>query len=114
MATPINPITSDFSVAPQLGPEDMPAVAALGYKSVIINRPDFEGGADQPTAESVSEAARAAGLRVAYQPVLSGQISSDDVAHFAELLQTLPAPVLAYCRSGARCTVLYQSAMSTG
>lgn len=110
MSTPVQQITSEFSVAPQLTPEDMAAVAAAGYKSVIINRPDFEGGPDQPTSEAVSAAAREAGLRVQYQPVVSGAITADDVAKFAELLQTLPAPVLAYCRSGARCTALFQSA----
>lgn len=110
MSTPVQQITPEFSVAPQLTPEDMAAVAAAGYKSVIINRPDFEGGPDQPTAEAVSAAAREAGLRVQYQPVVSGAITADDVAKFAELLQTLPAPVLAYCRSGTRCTVLFQSA----
>jgi uncharacterized protein (TIGR01244 family) len=62
----------------------------------------------------VSDAAIAAGLRVEYQPVISSQISADDVARFAELLQTMPAPVLAYCRTGARCTVLFQSAMAAG
>jgi len=110
VATPINSLTSDFAVAPQLTPDDMGAVAAAGFKSVIINRPDFEDGPNQPTSAAVSEAARAAGLRVAYQPVVSGQMTSDDVTHFAELLQTLPAPVLAYCRSGTRCTVLYRAA----
>ena len=110
VATPINSLTSDFAVAPQMTPDDMAAVAAAGFKSVIINRPDFEDGPNQPTAAAVSEAARAAGLRVAYQPVVSGQMTSDDVTHFSELLQTLPAPVLAYCRSGTRCTVLYRAA----
>ena len=114
MSTPIERLTPDFAVAPQLSPEDMVAVAQAGYNSVIINRPDYEGGADQPTAEAVSTAAREAGLRVAYQPVVSGAISADDVSKFAQLLQTLPSPVLAYCRSGARCTVLFQSATSKG
>lgn len=114
MSTPIQRLTPDFAVAPQLGPDDMTAVAEAGYKSVIINRPDYEGGADQPTAEAVSSAARDAGLRVAYQPVVSGAITADDVTKFAELLQTLPTPILAYCRSGARCTVLFQSATSKG
>ena len=27
-----------------------------------------------------------------------------DVQRFAELLRTLPGPVLAYCRTGTRCT----------
>jgi uncharacterized protein (TIGR01244 family) len=112
VATPINALTPDFAVAPQLGPEDMAAVAQAGYKSVIINRPDLEGGPDQPTAAAVSEAARLAGLRVEYQPVVSGAMTQDDVTRFAELLQTLPAPILAYCRSGTRCTNLFRYATS--
>ena len=110
MSTPINALTSEFAVAPQLGPNDMAAVAAAGYKSVIINRPDFEGGPDQPTADSVSSAARAAGLQVVYQPVVSGGMTQDDVARFTELLKTLPTPILAYCRTGTRCTVLWRAA----
>ncbi|MBC2769658.1 TIGR01244 family sulfur transferase [Pusillimonas minor] len=112
MAVPVNPLTDSFSVAPQLAPEDMAAVAAAGYKSVIINRPDFEGGADQPTSADVIAAAKAAGLQVEYQPVVSGAITAEDVARFSQLLNTLPGPVLAYCRSGARCTNLFRAATS--
>lgn len=110
MSTPINSLTENFAVAPQLAATDMAAVAAAGFKSVIINRPDFEGGADQPTASSVMQAARAAGLTVEYQPVVSGGMTAEDVTRFAELLKTLPAPILAYCRTGTRCTVLYRAA----
>lgn len=110
MAVPVNRLTDNFAVAPQLAASDMAAVAALGYKSVIINRPDFEGGADQPLSAEVMDAAREAGLQVEYQPVVSGAITPADVARFAQLLDTLPGPVLAYCRSGARCTNLYHAA----
>lgn len=103
----IRPLTEQFAVAPQLSPSDMAAVAAAGYKSVIINRPDYEGGADQPTAEAVSAAAREAGLMVEYQPVIGSAMTSEDVVRFAELLKALPAPVLAYCRSGTRCMNLF-------
>ena len=58
MSAPIKPLTENFAVAPQLGPDDMADVAAAGYKSVIINRPDFEGGPDQPTAADVSRPPR--------------------------------------------------------
>ena len=81
-------------------------MAAAGYKSVIINRPDFEGGPDQPTAADVSKAAQAAGLRIEYQPVVGSAMTIADVQRFAELLRTLPGPVLAYCRTGTRCTNL--------
>lgn len=110
MSTPINALNPNFAVAPQLQPGDMAAVAAAGFKSVIINRPDFEAGADQPTAEQVSTAARAAGLEVEYQPVVSGAMTAQDVERFSELLAQLPKPILAYCRSGTRCTVLYRAA----
>ena len=66
MATPINALSPDFAVAPQMSPEDMTSVAAAGFKSVIINRPDYEGGPDQPTAAAVSAAAVEAGLQVVF------------------------------------------------
>lgn len=103
-------LTPDFSVAPQLQPEDMQALADAGFKSVIINRPDGEGGPDQPPAADVLKAADEAGLQARYQPVDSGAITPEDVQQFAGLLHELPAPVLAFCRSGGRCTRLFQAA----
>lgn len=110
MSVPIRPLTENFAVAPQLGPDDMAGVAEAGYKSVIINRPDFEGGPDQPTAADVAKAAVAAGLAVEYQPVVGRAMTAADVARFAELLRSLPGPVLAYCRTGTRCTNLFVAA----
>jgi len=110
----VTTLSPRVSVAPQLGPEDMASVAAAGFKSVIINRPDFEGGAEQPASADVMAAASAAGLRCVYQPVVSGAMTADDAVRFAELIDTLPAPVLAYCRTGTRCTVLYRAAAGQG
>ncbi len=106
-------LTPDFAVAPQLGPADMQALADAGFRSVIINRPDGEGGPQQPLSADVLQAARKAGLQARYQPVVSGAITVVDVADFARLLHELPAPVLAYCRSGARCTQLFQAVQGT-
>lgn len=110
MSTPISALNPDFAVAPQLQPGDMAAVAAAGFKSVIINRPDYEAGPDQPTAAAVIAAAQAAGLAVEYQPVVSGGMTGQDVERFTELLASMPKPILAYCRTGTRCTVLYRAA----
>ncbi|MBJ7263566.1 MAG: TIGR01244 family phosphatase [Burkholderiaceae bacterium] len=110
MSDYIRPINQNFAVAPQLGPEHMAEVAFEGYRSVIVNRPDFEGGVDQPTYEAVAEAARAAGLSVEYQPVEGNALTIGDAIRFAEQLKTLPGPVLAYCRSGTRCQNLYSAA----
>src|SRR3546814_17824839 len=70
MSVSINALTDAFSVAPQLFPEDMQAVADAGFKSVIINRPDLEGGPQQPLSADVIGAARAALLSWEYQLVV--------------------------------------------
>jgi uncharacterized protein (TIGR01244 family) len=112
MSVPIHSLTDTFSVAPQLSAEDMQAVADAGFKSVIINRPDLEGGPDQPSSQDVMAAARAAGLAVEYQPVVSGAMTQEDVDRFAQLLDELPVPILAYCRTGTRCANLFRAASS--
>jgi uncharacterized protein (TIGR01244 family) len=110
MALPLKPLSNDVSVAPQLGPAAMAEVAAAGYRSVINNRPDFEGGPDQPTSASVETAARAAGLEYAWLPVAPNVQSAEEVARFAELLASLPKPILVFCRSGARSSKLFSAA----
>ncbi len=110
---PIRQIADTVCVAPQLDAAAMAELARLGFKSVINNRPDFEHGPDQPTSASVEAAAVAAGLQYRHLPVAGGYQSPEEVAAFALLLQELPAPVLAFCRSGARSTRLYQLAAAS-
>ena len=110
MTLPLNRLTPDFAVAPQLEPAAMAEAAAAGFRSVINNRPDGEGGPEQPSSASVASAAAAAGLQYAHLPVAGGYQSPEEIAAFRELLATLPGPVLAFCRSGARCTKLYVAA----
>ena len=110
MSQTVRMLTDSFAVAPQLTAEDMPAVAAAGFKSVIINRPDHEGGPDQPLAAQVMAQAETEGMAVSYLPVVSGAITQEDVVAFSELIKTLPKPILAYCRSGGRSAQLFQAA----
>ncbi|MBL0727029.1 TIGR01244 family sulfur transferase [Piscinibacter sp. HJYY11] len=113
MTTPqVMPVAPDVCVAPQLDPSAMAWAAQNGFKSVVNNRPDFEGGPDQPTNASIEAAARAAGLEYAYLPVSGGYQSPEEIERFAELLRTLPRPLLAFCRSGARSGKLFQAASS--
>jgi uncharacterized protein (TIGR01244 family) len=55
-------------------------------------------------------AARAAGLDYAFLPVAGGFQSPEEIARFAELLASMPKPILAFCRSGARSGKLWQAA----
>ena len=99
-------------VAPQLDAAAMAELARLGFKSVVNNRPDFEHGPDQPTSAQVEAAALAAGLAYRFLPVNGGYQSPEEVAAFRALVAELPHPLLAFCRSGARSTRLYQLAQS--
>lgn len=107
---PVRPVAPDVCVAPQLTPAAMAEVAAAGFRSVVNNRPDFEHGPDQPTNADIEAAARAAGLEYRFLPVDGGWQSPEQIAAFARLLQELPRPLLAFCRSGARSTRLYAAA----
>ncbi len=102
--------TPDFATSPQVMIEQMKEVVALGFKTLINNRPDGEA-ADQPTHEQVKEAAAVFGLHYVFLPVVSSQVGSA-AAEFGKLLAAAPKPALAFCRSGTRSTMLYQTAMS--
>jgi len=107
---PLRQIADDVCVAPQLTPEAMAEAAAMGFKSVVNNRPDFEHDPDQPTSAAIEAAARAAGLEYRFLPVDGGYQSREEIAAFAQLLAELPRPLLVFCRSGARSTSLYVAA----
>ena len=107
---PVQSVNPDLSLSPQLAPEAMAAAAAQGFRSVINNRPDFEGGPDQPTSAAVEAAARAAGLEYAHLPVAPGYQSPEEIARFGELLASLPKPILAFCRTGTRSGKLFRAA----
>ncbi|XID74398.1 TIGR01244 family sulfur transferase [Alkanindiges sp. WGS2144] len=96
--------------AAQIYPEHMAEVVQKGFKSVINNRPDFEGGSEQPTSAQLEEAARNAGIDYVFQPVVAGQISQLDVESFARHYNELPKPILMFCRTGNRSSNLYQMA----
>ena len=104
---PVQAIAADVCVSPQLTPEAMAEAARLGFKSVVNNRPDFEGGPDQPTSAAIAAAALAAGLEYRYLPVAGGYQSPEEAAQMAQLLQELPRPLLMFCRSGARSARLF-------
>ncbi len=106
----LRPITPEYAVAPQIFPEDIAAIAAAGYKSVMCNRPDGEEFG-QPDFHAISEAAEAAGLDVRWVPIVNGMLRPDDVDAFKSALDELPQPLLAYCRTGTRCTMMWTMAM---
>ena len=103
-------LTDTVAASPQILAEDMPAVAAAGYKVVINNRPDGEA-MGQPTSEELRQAAEAAGLEYHYYPLNAFNYPGDDLATMAALFDD-PRGVFAFCRSGTRSSNLWISSRS--
>ena len=99
-------ITAGLSVSEQITVADVAALAEAGFNSIICNRPDGEG-ADQPVFAEIATAAQSHGMTAHYQPIVSGKVGDADAIAFGELLEKLPKPVLAYCRTGTRSTTLW-------
>lgn len=104
-------IDSRISISPQLSIDDVRAAHALGFRSIIVNRPDGEE-AGQPTIAEIQQAASEAGLGFTAIPVRPGTFTDDAIARFAEALRTLDGPVIAYCRSGIRAASLWALSQS--
>ena len=96
------------SVADQVNPSDARDIAAAGYTTVVCNRPDGEEFG-QPTADDVGAACEAAGLGFFVIPIDRSGIRSDMVDSFREIIANSSGPVLAYCRSGQRSSILWQA-----
>ena len=90
----------------------MQAVAAAGFRSVINNRPDHEGGPAQPTSAEIEATAQAAGLAYAHLPVQPAVQSAEEAAALGRLLESLPKPTLLFCRTGSRSAKLFRSSQS--
>jgi uncharacterized protein (TIGR01244 family) len=103
-------LSTELCVSPQLDTSAMVWIKNNGFKSVINNRHDLEGGTDQPTSAILELAALDVGLRYVHLPVHPGAQTAEEVAHFAVLLAELPKPIVAFCRSGTRSTKLYVAA----
>ena len=97
----IRKVTDGFAVAPQIDEQDVSAIAEAGYKTLIANRPDGEGGIDQPRMGAIRTQAEALGLTFVAIP-FSGAPTRDILERFGAALAEAPAPVLAYCRTGTR------------
>ena len=98
-------LSPDLAVSPQITPQDVPLLAQAGFKVLVTNRPDAEVGPDIDHT-AMAAAAEAAGMRHYYLPFNPGQITPELIDGFAEATAG-DKPVIAYCRSGHRCTVLW-------
>lgn len=92
--------------SPQITTADVAAAAAQGVALIINNRPEGESE-DQTPGAVIEQAARAAGLDYVAIPITHAGFSEAQVKAMAMALDAAKGPVLAYCRSGTRSTLLW-------
>jgi len=97
----IRNVTESFAVAPQITVDDLDEIAAAGFRTVIANRPDGEGGLDQPRMGQIRARSEALGLTFIALP-FSGAPTPEVVERTGNILSEAETPILAYCRSGTR------------
>ena len=107
----LRPLSETVSVAPMLAPGDMAALAERGIALVICNRPDAEVPPDYQAA-AMEAAARAAGLAFTFNPVSMPAVTVDAVEEQVDAIEGADGPVVAYCASGTRSTVLWALGMA--
>lgn len=93
-------------VGPQISVADLPALADLGVKSIIVARPENETD-DQPAIATLAAVASDLGIQITQIPVIPGQITDSDIQAYETCVCDNDDPVFAYCRSGMRATTLW-------
>jgi uncharacterized protein (TIGR01244 family) len=107
----LRPLDDTTSVAPQLDPADMAALAAQGVTTVICNRPDAEVPPSH-RASAMQAAAEAAGLAFTFNPVAMPGLTMDAVEEQADAIEGAGGRAVAYCASGTRSAILWALAMA--
>ena len=102
-------ITDTVFASPQISVSDVAEAGKKGITLVINNRPEGESD-DQTPGEEIEAAARLAGMDYLAIPITHAGFSEAQVEAMAQALEQAKGPVLAYCRSGTRSTLLWSLA----
>lgn len=92
--------------SPQINLADVAEAKARGFAVIVNNRPDGESE-DQTGGAAIAAAAGELGLAYVAVPVAPGGFSREQLTQMAAALDSAQGPVLAYCRSGTRSTLLW-------
>ena len=102
----IRQITAHYAVSPQIDPEDVAEIASMGFGTIICNRPDPEIPASHASSV-MAQAAADVGLHFVDNPVTHHGLNEAMVKIQRDTQDTSGAPVLAYCASGTRSTIVW-------
>lgn len=105
-------LSQQVYASPQIGLDEVAEAARLGVGLIINNRPEGESD-DQVPGDEIAAAARAAGMDYVAIPVTHAGFSESQVKAMAAALTSTRSPILAYCRSGTRSTLLWALARAS-
>lgn len=101
-------LTEHLYIAPQLQEGDLDAVRELGIRTLVCNRPDGEDPAQQPDFADISAKLADSGIQqFVHLPTTMPAINAELLAQFKQAVSPENAPVLAYCRTGTRSSLLW-------
>ena len=109
--TDFRQVTDSFWASPQIALSDVEDARARGFALIVNNRPEGEAE-DQVPGDRIAQAAAAAGLDYRAIPVTHAGFSEQQVREMVDALDGARGPVLAYCRSGTRSTLLWSLAQA--
>lgn len=102
----IRALTPTYAVSPQIEIADLSAIKAAGFAVVIDNRPDTEIPPHLHTP-AMRDAAEALGLVFVANPIIGGALTAQNVVAQRAAIDAASGPVLAYCASGNRCSIVW-------
>jgi len=99
-------VADGFLASPQIQLDDIAAAQEMGVCLIVNNRPDGEAP-EEPQGADIEAAAKVAGIGYVAIPISHSGFSMPQVEALGEALASANGPVLAYCRSGTRSTLLW-------
>lgn len=105
-------LSDTMFASPQIGLDDVATARDLGIALIVNNRPEGESP-DQVPGEEIEAAARDLGIAYLAIPITHVGFSHPQVSALVEAMQSADGPVLGYCRSGTRSTLLWALARAS-
>ncbi len=103
----ISKLTKEFSVAYQIEITDIKQIKEADFATIICNRPDGEVE-EMADYDDIEMLAKELGMNCYYIPLANRHsVSEQMIAKTKAAINNSNGPVLAYCRTGTRSTILW-------
>lgn len=99
-------LTGNIYASAQITIEDLEHAHAMGFTTIVNNRPDGESY-NQPSSAQMRRAAEKLGLTYHFLPVAMVGADQDHIKRMVTLLEQAKGKTLLFCRSGTRSALLW-------